>query len=58
MIEFCVWHSGMIIDYLRADTLAKAKNLAKKMYSSPVVVSPLKGTAAENEAAKAASLKL
>lgn len=58
MFEFNIWHSGMIIDHLRADSLAKAQNLAKKMFSSPVIVTPLRATPEENAAAKAASLKL
>lgn len=33
MHDFAIWYKGMIIDYCKADTLRKATNLARKMYT-------------------------
>lgn len=41
MFEFAVWYDGMIIGYVRGDTLRKAQNLANKMYTGVVTVKTL-----------------
>lgn len=42
MKDFNVHHkSGMIIGNLQAETLVKAKNLAKKIYGPEVYVTPV-----------------
>lgn len=38
MKHFDVWFAGMVIGDVRADTLIKARNLAKKLWSGPIVV--------------------
>lgn len=38
MIDFAVWYGGRIIDYVKADTLRKATNLARKIYGTEVSV--------------------
>lgn len=36
MKDFAIWYDGMIIGYVKADTLRKAQNLANRMYSGTV----------------------
>ena len=38
MHDYAVWYKGTIIDYVKADTLRKASNLAKKIYGGDVAV--------------------
>ena len=36
MHDYAVWYEGRVIDYIKADTLRKASNLAKKIYGEGV----------------------
>lgn len=38
MKDFAVWYEGRVIDYVKAETLRKANNLAKKIWGEQVTV--------------------
>jgi hypothetical protein len=58
MPEFNVWYDGMIVEHVRAENLLKARQMAKAMFSRPVVVTPLKVSPEETEKARAESVAL
>jgi hypothetical protein len=56
MFDYNIWFKGMIIENIKAETLRKAQNAAKKMFSQPVVVNAVSDTREGHMSAKAKSL--
>ena len=39
--DYAVWYNGMIIDYVKAETLREASNQAKRIYGDDASVTPV-----------------
>lgn len=42
MYDFAIWYKGVVIDHCKADTLRKATNLARKMFSGGTAITVTK----------------